>query len=38
MVLPLYCGDNVKYRLLSKHLSQRKQHGGWKNLEITPNL
>ena len=31
LVLPLYCycGDNVKYGLLSKHLFQRKrQYGG----------
>ena len=31
-----YCrGDNEKYRLLSKHLFQRKhKHGGWKRFKI----
>ena len=28
----VYCGDNVKYGLFSKHLFQRtQQHGGWKS-------
>ena len=31
-----YCGDNVKYGLLSKKLFQRKQqHGGWENFTVT---
>ena len=31
LALHCYCWDNVKYRLLSKHLLQRKQqHGVWK--------
>ena len=33
-----YCGDNVKYGLLSKQLSQRKQYCGWKNLTVTTNF
>ena len=33
LALHCYCGDNVKYGLISKHLCQRKlQYGGWKNL------
>ena len=36
LALHCYCGDNVKYGLLSKHLLQRKlQYGGWKNLKVT---
>ena len=41
MVLALqwYCGDNVKYGLLSKHLFQRKlQYGWWNNLKVTTNF
>ena len=34
-----YCGDNVKYGLLSKHLFQRKQqYGGWKNHKVSTNF
>ena len=34
-----YCGDNVNYGLLSKHLFQRKQlYGGWENLTVTTNF
>ena len=34
-----YCGDNVKYGLLSKHLFQRKrQYDGWKNFTVTTNF
>ena len=41
MVLTLhcYCGDNLKYGLLSKHLFQRnQQYGLWKNIKITTNF
>ena len=41
MVLTLlcYCGDNVKYGLLSKHLFQRKQkYDGLQNLKVTANF
>lgn len=37
MVLALYqyCGDNVKYGLLSKNLFQRKQqHGSWESFSF----
>ena len=31
LAMHCYCGDNVKYQLLSKHMFQRKQHyGSWK--------
>ena len=36
IALHCYCGDNVKYGLLSKQLFQRKQqNGGWKNAQVT---
>ena len=39
LALHCYCGDKVKYGLLSKHLFQGKcQYGGWKNLTVTTNL
>ena len=28
----------VKYGLISKHLFQRTQHGGWKNPRLTVNF
>ena len=28
LAMHCYCGDNVKYQLLSKHMFQRKQHYG----------
>ena len=39
LALCCYCGDNVKYGVLSKILFQRKQqHGGWENLRVTINF
>ena len=39
LALHCYCGDNVKYGLLSRHLLQRKrQYGGWKNLTVATNF
>ena len=39
LALHWYFGDNVKYRLISKHLFQRKgQYGGCKNITVMPNF
>ena len=34
-----YCGNNIKYGMLSKYLLQRKkQQGGYRNLRVTINV
>ena len=39
LALYYYREDNVKYGLLSEHLSQRKQqYGSWKNLKVTTSF
>ena len=39
LALHCYCGDDVKYGLFSKHLSQRKrQYGSSKNPTVTTNF
>ena len=39
LALHYYFGDNVKYRLLSKNLIQRKQqHSGWEDFSVAINF
>ena len=39
LALCYYCGDKVKYGLLSKKLFQRKQQlGGWENWSVAINF
>ena len=39
LVLHCYCGDNIKYGFLSKHLFQTKQqYAGWENAKVTTSF